>query len=323
MSIPVSQQHAARYRAREVAGPSLVGAGVWAVPVPLHGSPLRSIIVYLLETSDGLVLIDAGYEHRTCWESFQASLSAIGHRVEEIRAVLITHNHPDHVGFADRVREASGAEVMLHRDDDFATQETVRGGFLAQLRRALNATGAPEDVVASMYDEALAVAHHAESLRADRVLDGGEVLSIGDVDIEVVHAPGHTYGHLVFVARGMVFTGDTMMAEGPTQLAIPSLPDDDPAGDLLATLDRIAGLGVDVACPAHQFAYREVSTRAHLLAAHHRAEVDEVRTLLPRYDTAWELAPRLDRAKPWAELGSGTRRFALMHTLALIRGAGH
>jgi len=257
MSIPVSQQHAARYRAREVAAPSLVGAGVWAVPVPLHGSPLRSIIVYLLETSDGLVLIDAGYEHRTCWESFQASLSAIGHRVEEIRVVLITHNHPDHVGFADRV------------------------------------------------------------------LDGGEVLGIGGVDIEVVHAPGHTYGHLVLVARDMVFTGDTMMAEGPTQLAIPSLPDDDPAGDLLATLDRIAGLGVDVACPAHQFAYRDVAARARALAAHHRAEVDEVRTLLPRYDTAWELAPRLDRAKPWAELGSGTRRFALMHTLALIRGAGN
>src|ERR1044071_9071318 len=102
MSIPVSGNHTAAYRAREVPGPLRVVPGVWAVPVPLHGSPLRSITVFLVETSDGLVLIDAGYEHRSCWDSFTASLAGIGHDLRDVRLVLLTHYHPDHVGFADR-----------------------------------------------------------------------------------------------------------------------------------------------------------------------------------------------------------------------------
>jgi glyoxylase-like metal-dependent hydrolase (beta-lactamase superfamily II) len=296
--------------------------GVWAVPVPLHGSPLRSIVVYLLESSEGLILIDAGYEHASCWDSFCDSLATLGHGLASIRLVLLTHNHPDHVGFADRVREASGARVAMGRADDFSHQADERGGFLTQLRNALDLTGAPAEVTATMYAEALKVAHHAESLELDLVLTEDTDLTLGDVTIRAVHAPGHTYGHTVYVdSRGLVFTGDTMMAEGPTQLAIPSLPTDNPAADLLATLDRIPGLGAEIACPAHQFAYRDVAARAEELKGFHQAEVDAVRLLLDQHSTAWEIAPHLTWAKPWDELGTGTRRFALIHTLALMRGA--
>lgn len=323
MSRALSSEQATSYRAREVPPPSLVVDGVWAVPVPLHGSPLRSIVVYLIETSEGLILIDAGYEHPSCWDSFRASLASLGHDLASIRLVLLTHNHPDHVGFADRVREASGARVVMGLDDDFAHQGEVRGGFLTQLSNALALTGAPDDVVATMYAEARKVAHHAEDLRLDVVLSRDTDFTLGGVTVRAVHTPGHTYGHTVYVdSRGLVFTGDTMMAEGPTQLAIPSRPGDDPAGDLLASLDRIRDLGVEIACPAHQFAYRDVAARAEELRAFHQAEVDEVRGLLARYRTAWEIAPLLARAKPWDELGSGTRRFALVHTYALMRGAG-
>lgn len=326
MSIPVSEEHAATYRARAVPRPVAVVPGVWAVPVPLHGSPLRSINVHVLESSAGLVLIDAGYEHPSCWASFQDSLDAIGLDVREVRLVLLTHNHPDHVGFADRVRAASGARVVMGREDDFAHQDGIRGGFLAQLYRTLTQTGAPEDVVTAMYADAVKVAHHAEDLRLDLALDGDSDFTLGDVTVRAVHAPGHTYGHTVYVdSRGLVFTGDTMMAEGPTQLALPSLPGDDPAADLLATLDRIRGLGAAIACPAHQFAYRDVASRATELRAFHQAEVDRVRevsaSLSTEEPTAWEAAPHLRWSKPWDELGRGTRRFALVHTFALLRRA--
>ncbi|RNL61958.1 MBL fold metallo-hydrolase [Nocardioides marmoriginsengisoli] len=321
MSTPVSEDHASSFRAREVSAPTAVIDGVWAVPVPLHGSPLHSIIVYLIETTEGLILIDAGYEHPSCWESFQASVTAIGRDVAEIRWVLLTHNHPDHVGFAERVRELSGAKVAMGRADDFASQESRRGGFLAQLRNALALTGAPADVVETMYAEAIKVAHHTESLELDVVLDADTDITLGGVTVRAMHAPGHTYGHTVYVdSRGLVFTGDTMMAEGPTQLAIPSLPEDNPAADLFATLDRIRDLAAEIACPAHQFAYRDVAARAEELKAFHLDEVAAVRALMSAGSTAWEVAPLLPRAKPWDELGNGTKRFALVHTLALMRG---
>ena len=322
MSTPVSEQHAAAHRAREVPGPLRVTDGVWAVPVPLHGSPLRSITVFLVETSEGLVLIDAGYDHRSCWESFTASLGEIGHELDAVRLVLLTHNHPDHVGFAGRVREETGARVVMQLADDFAHQRRVRGGFLVQLRRALEQTGAPDDVIEEMYATGAGVARHAEDLELDEAPDGASEHVLGDVTILGVPTPGHTYGHAVYVdtARGVVFTGDTMMAEGPTQLAIPSLPADDPAGDLLRSLDRIADLDARFACPAHQFPYRDVAARAAELKAHHQAELDTVAGLLGTYGTAWEIVPHLTWSRPWDELGPGTRRFALIHTLSLIRG---
>ncbi|MEU7957059.1 MBL fold metallo-hydrolase [Micromonospora humida] len=320
MSIPVSDAHAASWRARQVPVPTQVVDGVWAIPVPLHGSALRSITVFLITTGDGPVLVDAGYDHPSCWTSFQRSVASIGQRVDTIAAVLLTHNHPDHVGFADRVRAASGARVVMGAPDDFATMHRRRGTFLQQVRTALDLTGAPPDVVTAMYADAVAVAVHQEDLRLDVAVEHDTEFRFGDVTVRALPAPGHTYGHTVYVdARGLVFTGDTMMAEGPTQLAIVSRPDDDPAADLFGTLARIGDLGAAIACPAHQFPYRNVAARAQALAAFHRDEVETVRGLARDGDTAWDVARRMTWKKPWDELGRGTRRFALVHTLALLR----
>ncbi|WDZ83672.1 MBL fold metallo-hydrolase [Micromonospora cathayae] len=346
MSRPVSDAHAASYRARQVPAPTEVVDGVWAIPVPLHGSALRYVTVFLIATSDGPVLVDAGYDHPSCWTSFQRSVASVGHRVEAITTVLLTHNHPDHVGFAARLREVSGARIVMGAADDFATLHRTRGGFLTQLRAALDLTGAPPEVVAAMYADAVAVAVHHEDLRLDVALTGDTAFRFGDVTIHAVPTPGHTYGHTVYLdSRGLVFTGDTMMPEGPTQLAIVSRPDDDPAGDLFRSLARIADLGATVACPAHQYPYGDVAGRARELAAFHRGEVDRVRELAALHQggverelaalhqgevdreladgaaTAWQLAQRLTWKKPWGELGRGTRRFSLVHTLALLRNA--
>ncbi|MFI7079403.1 MBL fold metallo-hydrolase [Micromonospora sp. NPDC049903] len=322
MSIPAIDAHAASYRAREVPAPAQVVDGVWAVPVPLPGSALRYVTVYLLETADGLVLVDAGYDHPACWRAFAQSVESLGHRVEAIGTVLLTHNHPDHVGFAARLQTVAGARIVIGRPDDFATMHRTRGTFLAQLRAALDLTGAPVDVVESMYADAVDVAVHHESLRPDVTVTDETEFRFGDVTVRPVPTPGHTYGHTVYLdARGLVFTGDTMMAEGPTQLAIVSRPEDDPAADLFRSLARIRALDAAVACPAHQFPYRDVAARVDELSAYHRDEVDAVRDLTVVGDDAWTLARRMTWQKPWDELGRGTRRFHLVHALALLRTA--
>jgi glyoxylase-like metal-dependent hydrolase (beta-lactamase superfamily II) len=323
MSTPLDESYAAASHARSVPPPTALPDGVTAVPVPLAGSPLTSIIVYTIETSAGRVLVDAGYRHRSCWEAFVAALGTVGQRPEEICAVLLTHNHPDHVGFADRVRSVSGAEVVMHAGDDFATQDDVRGGFLRQLRGALAATGAPVEVQDEMYAAGVRVAHHDEDLVLDRVLDTDTDLVYGDTVVRAVPTPGHTYGHTVYLLpdAGVVLTGDTLMPEGPVQLAIPSLPGDDPARDLLRSLRLVADLEPAWAAPAHQYPYTGVAERARALVVHHEAEVERVAVLAETRETAWEVAPLLDWPKPWAEMGVGTRRFALVHTLGLLRAA--
>ena len=112
MSTPVSEQHAAAHRAREVPGPLRVTDGVWAVPVPLHGSPLRSITVFLVETSEGLVLIDAGYAHRSCWESFTASLGECNEQLQERYGI-----YPNGLILISSVLDLSSIEFDKQRND--------------------------------------------------------------------------------------------------------------------------------------------------------------------------------------------------------------
>lgn len=319
MSTPLFEDFAQDYRAKEVPAPRRIRDGVWSVPIPLANSPLRFITIHVVETPEGPVLIDAAYDAAGCWSALVDRLDAIGQPVASVRAVLLTHNHPDHVGLAEQIRSASDAEIAIDREDDFEHQRQTRGGFLQQLARALEMSGTPNDTVAAMFAGAQAIANHPESLVPDILLDGDVELNFGGVAIHAIRTPGHTPGHRVYLTEDVVFTGDTMMPEGPVQMGVSSLPSDAPARDLLQSLERIQGLPARIVCPAHQYPFVGASARAAELIALHSAELATVQQIATPQLTAWELAPRLTWAKDWAAMGTGTRRFALVQTLALLQ----
>lgn len=108
-----------------------------------------------------------------------AILAAVGDR--SVRAVLCTHAHNDHITAAPAVREATGAPIALHPADQVLWELTYPG------------------------------------TEPDEQLADGESLSIGDVELEVRHTPGHAPGAVCLYAAslGLVFTGDTLFQGGP------------------------------------------------------------------------------------------------------------
>lgn len=108
-----------------------------------------------------------------------AILAAVGDR--SVRAVLCTHAHNDHITAAPAVREATGAPIALHPADQVLWELTYPG------------------------------------TEPDEQLADGESLSIGDVELEVLHTPGHAPGAVCLYAAslGLVFTGDTLFQGGP------------------------------------------------------------------------------------------------------------
>ncbi|MDR0434831.1 MAG: MBL fold metallo-hydrolase [Gracilibacteraceae bacterium] len=89
-----------------------------------------------------------------------------------IGVILLTHGHHDHIGAAAAVREATGAAVCVH-----AADEPLLG---------------------------------ARGLKADRLLNDGDVVPVGRTALRVIHTPGHTPGGLCFYAAGILFSGDTL-----------------------------------------------------------------------------------------------------------------
>src|ERR1700719_2356772 len=91
-----------------------VRPGLWSIPVPWPGSSLRYTLSYLVSGRGGPALIDTGWPTDEGWDTLAERVAQTGHDLTEIRYVLVTHAHADHLGLAGRVREASGALVGMH-----------------------------------------------------------------------------------------------------------------------------------------------------------------------------------------------------------------
>ena len=80
----------------------------------LHRVP-GLVNTYLLETAGGLTLIDTGFPRDTA--KVIRGMTLTGHRPRDVRPILLTHAHPDHIGGAAALRDATGAQVHAHEID--------------------------------------------------------------------------------------------------------------------------------------------------------------------------------------------------------------
>lgn len=137
------------------------------------------VSAHLLDVGPGEVaLIDSGNDAEA--KAIVAALKARGLGLDAVKAVLLTHGDTDHV---NGVRRFPGAAVMaLERDVDLAEGRTARTPLLSP-----RPTGA----------------------RVSRVLRDGEVVELGAARIEVFAVPGHTPGSAAYLARGVLFLGDS------------------------------------------------------------------------------------------------------------------
>jgi hydroxyacylglutathione hydrolase len=135
------------------------------------------------ESRDGIVVDPGGDAAKV--------LAAVQRHGLTVSRVINTHGHFDHVGANRQVLAATGAELLIHRED---------APFLS---RAAD--------VAVMYGLST-----ENSPPPDRFLEDGMVIGLGGTGITTLHTPGHTPGGccLYLEAEGKVITGDTLFAEG-------------------------------------------------------------------------------------------------------------
>ena len=217
-------------------------AGVHRIAIPTPFAVGR-VNVYLIEDSP-LTLVDAGPNSGTSFDELQRGLAALGHSLEDMELVLLTHQHIDHLGLVSLVAAHSGAEVAAieaavpfvenfsiesQADDDFAKDVMLRHGM-------------SEDVTAAL--QSVSRAFRAWGARVDvtRVLRDGDRVELRDRTLEVAFRPGHSPSDTVFLdrERRQLVAGDHLL--GPHLLQPPDHPGPGTARGAHPRAGRLPGL---------------------------------------------------------------------------------
>jgi glyoxylase-like metal-dependent hydrolase (beta-lactamase superfamily II) len=325
--IQVEPMSSGQYQAR-LAGiiPEIeeVISGLWSIPVPIGMPSLRYVLVYALESRSGLILIDVGIDTPEAREALTAGLRRFGSAPADVRGVLVTHRHHDHLGLAARVAEASGAWVAMHSADI----EGVKRGcdattkLLGLRERQLRRSGVPADLASSDLERVASIwcSLHV----ADVALEDGAMLDIPDWHLRCVWTPGHTPGHVCFADdnRQLIFVGDHLLPRiSPNIVVLPGEPDD-PLGDFVSSLGKVADTVSHWNCaqvlPAHDYRYRGLSTRVAQLRHHHEQRLAEIAEVLadgiPR--SAYGVAMRLTWSRPAEQMPAHHLQLATSETQA-------
>src|SRR5690606_36236477 len=136
----------------------------------------------------------------------------------DVRAVLVTHIHPDHYGLAGRVREESGAWIGLHAADADLIHgryaETAVGPLIEQERALLVRCGVPPLTAEELAHASTQSRDFVSMAKPDRLIEDGGRRQLPGWDLQALWTPGHTPGHLCFAERErrLMFTGDHVLA---------------------------------------------------------------------------------------------------------------
>ncbi|MDD5191119.1 MAG: MBL fold metallo-hydrolase, partial [Dehalococcoidales bacterium] len=119
--------------------------GIYQLLVPIPNNPLGYTNVYLVKGVYGHLLIDTGWPNETALKALGDELQSIGVEFTDIGRIVVTHAHIDHYGLVPRVRELSGAKVLMHyRDEEvFHTRYAISDEFIRQSEAWFKANGAP------------------------------------------------------------------------------------------------------------------------------------------------------------------------------------
>lgn len=315
----IAAGHARAWTQRQTPAVDEVRPGVWAVPMPLSGHAIRYSISYLLEAGGGrLLLVDAGFGSGECWRALGSALERIGASAGDVEGVLLTHNHPDHVGLAERLRRDAGAWIGLHRLDAGGPGHNAQ--YAEQSDAALALAGAPQSVRDISASTIASYASASAAPVADRVLEDGDVLRLGRRTVEVVWTPGHTEGHCCYASDDVLLTGDHLLPEALTQLANTHAPDSDPLGDVMASLDRLAERGEAVGLPGHHYPVLDMPGRVAAVRAGFRERMDELTRVVgsSQCSTGWEITAAAIGDRAWRRMGDMGRRFAAIETMGML-----
>jgi glyoxylase-like metal-dependent hydrolase (beta-lactamase superfamily II) len=211
----------------------------------LHRIGNEIVAAYLVDTDDGVTVIDAGL--RGHWRDLNAEIAGLGRSLNDIRGVILTHGDSDHLGFAERLRRDHGVPVYVHEADAARARGEVK--VKASWGR-VNLGATARFLAYAMSKDGFRTTYLTEVIG----VHDGQVLDLPGAP-HIIALPGHSPGSIaihvpvadaIFVGDGMTTRHVLTGRRGPQ----PAPFTDDPQ-QALASLGRLEGLPATWVLPGH------------------------------------------------------------------------
>lgn len=273
----------------------MISPTIWRITTPMPSRP-RSVHAYLLrDAAGGWTLVDGGMDTPEAWAALDEAVRSLVGTWRAIGTHVVTHMHMDHIGLAARVREASGARLLMgaldaervahaaaHREEEAAYRAELleRSGAPLELRRRMAAAGS--------------TVPGGSFTPADIVLGGTGGPLPGVEAWRWVWTPGHTAGHISLLRDedGVLIAGDAVLPRITPTVGV-NRQREDPVGDYLDALERLEASSIMRVLPGHGEPIEYAAERLAELGAATRSETAQIRALLDvAPQTVWEVVER-------------------------------
>jgi glyoxylase-like metal-dependent hydrolase (beta-lactamase superfamily II) len=303
--------------------------GVHQIKLPLPAGALDHNNAYLIEGSNGNLLIDTGFDTPEAFAALRDALRFSGFGFKDITQIVITHIHPDHYGLADKLKQMSGATLAFSDTEakfiDSRYKKT--DALLKKVRGLLKSNGVPEKDLAELSEASMEVRQLVGVVPPDIKLKNDDKITVDSSEFKVVLTPGHSPGHICLYEpkRRLLFSGDHILPDIFPHVGLHPQSGENPLGDFFNSLEALSNLEVNFIFPGHGSVFSGFKLRLGDLYRHHEQRQLAIKRIIENdMKTAYQIATEI----PWMPSGEAVsfdklsvfdKRLAVMETLAQLK----
>jgi len=281
--------------------------GVHQIKIPAPGNASWTINAYVIEGSNGHILVDSGWDSQESLWALQEGIRAANLKLRDIKKVVITHIHPDHYGLSSKIKQICGAQIAIHKIDADIVFPRYKdfNELVKKVTVLLQQNGVPIDELPQLKEASLWMNKYVTPATPDVKLEDGDRISSDSFEFEVLWTPGHSPGHVCLYEqdRKFIITGDHILYDTIPHVGFNPQSGDNPLDDYIASLEKLERLKVHFILPGHGPVFNALGLRIEKILLHHEERKRAImQSLHNGLKTAYEIAQQI----PWMVNGGVT-----------------
>ena len=255
---------------------------------------LKFVCMYLFKIDNTHILIDAGMNFPDWKKIFFSELKKINLTIQDIDYLIITHDHPDHVGLMEQIKQENpNIQVLMHEIThdvikwmtDPKNEDEIKNSSDELISRTLK-YGITEEMAKRIFGFSTGMHKMIPYIKPDRILNDNDEITFESTKLKFIWTPGHSLGHICAFEESnrYLFAGDHILSRITPNIGTSMVnPSTEKKYDFtnildwfLKSLDKIDDLNPKLIFPSHQEVIYNPHQRILEMKKHHETRLSEV-----------------------------------------------